>query len=38
MPVISRAKGIAFGKYKPDTAWEVLPHCDFREQFWRGGE
>jgi hypothetical protein len=38
IPVISRAKAIAFGKYKPAEAWEVHPDHDFREQFWRGGE
>ena len=38
IPVISRAKAIALGKYKPAEAWEVHPDHDFREQFWRGGE
>jgi hypothetical protein len=29
-PVLSRAEGIALGKYKPERAWEVLPDDDFR--------
>ena len=29
-PVIFRAKGIALGKYKPESAWEVFPAHDFR--------
>lgn len=31
IPVISRAEGIALGKYKPVEAWEVLPDQDFRK-------
>ena len=29
-PVLSRAEGIALGKYKPERAWEVCPDDDFR--------
>ena len=31
IPVISRVKAIALGKYKPVADWEILPDHDFRE-------
>ena len=31
-PVLSRADGIALGKYKPKQAWELCPDYDFRRR------